>query len=468
MQTHNLISIKTLKKSSGKTTDCKKQEFEAIEFSNSSAPLQKGRRVGPYEIERLLGTGGMCKVYLARQLSLNRMVAIKIVEGLADDKEMLEFFNKEIRTTAKINHRNVVTAIEGGIYGENFYLSMNYIDGETLEDIVGRHGPFTEEKASGIMLVMGETLRYLHEKMQVYHKDIKPSNIMIDKSNEVFLLDLGISQYAGEKARDCVLGSPHYMSPEQIMGKNLDWRTDLYSLGATFYFMVFGRPPYNDEDVNIVVEKHLKGVFPIPKEAELRKNVSENCLKIIKKMMSRNRDDRFQDWSSFLSDLKRLQNPGDKELLRTPQDTPSQSSSHESPPPPNKELPHAPQNMPLRSLPPQQKLPLPSADKERLHSPQATPLKPLPLHSRLPLHKELSNSLNAKPSKPLIPLIPLARANPSPSAILPPLIPLKKGLDVKNHNPQEAPSNANAQNPSPVKKIKPLGVVNKDSNVIRH
>ena len=157
--------------------------------------------------------------------------------------------------------------------------------------------------------------------------------------------------------------------------------------------------------------------------------------------MSRNRDDRFQDWSSFLSDLKRLQNHGDKELLRTPQDTPSQSSSHKPLPPLNKELPHAPQN---------------------------TPLRPLPPHSRLPLHKELPNSLNAKPSKPLIPLIPLARANPSPSAILPPLIPLKKGLDVKNHNPQEAPSNANAQNPSPVKKIKPLGVVNKDSNVIRH
>jgi len=117
MQTHNLISIKTQKRSAGEIPGHKKQKFEAIELSNSSPPLQKGRRVGPYEIERLLGSGGMCKVYLARQLSLNRMVAIKVVEGIAGDEEMLEIFNKEIRTTAKISHRNVVTAIEGGIYG---------------------------------------------------------------------------------------------------------------------------------------------------------------------------------------------------------------------------------------------------------------------------------------------------------------------------------------------------------------
>ncbi len=311
MAVSNLIPVKAHNSSDGKAPSAPGQSYETVIFAGADAPMEKGARIGPYEIQRLLGQGGMCKVYLARQLALNRMVALKVVEGIAADEELLEMFKAEIKTTAKINHRNVVTAIEGGVSGRNYYLSMNYIEGDTLEGIVERLGPFSESRALEIVKVVAETLRYIHEKVGIFHKDIKPSNIMIDREGEIFLLDLGISQYVGDKSRHSILGSPYHMSPEQILGGQLDWRTDLYSLGTTLYFMLFGNPPFHKEnDVGRILELHLKGNFPVPSDSVAGARTSAGAMRLLRKMMERHAKARQQSWKELIDDIEKLQNPG--------------------------------------------------------------------------------------------------------------------------------------------------------------
>jgi serine/threonine-protein kinase len=287
-------------------------------MTDEELPLAKGTLVGAYEIERLIGCGGMSKVYLARQLSLDRMVALKVIEGVVDNEETLAIFKAEIKTTAQINHRNVVSVMEGGVSDGKCFFSMNFIDGSNIDELVERHKFIAEPRAIRIILDVAEALRHLHDRLQISHKDIKPGNIMIDQADEVFLLDFGIAKYVGDKSGGTVMGSPYYMSPEQIQGKALDWRTDLYSLGATFYFMVFGTPPYDGDEPNEILQMHLKGDFPIPEKWQVRSRVGDTCLKLIAKMMARQRSARHESWDAFIAELKRVQTPAQEPQPKAP------------------------------------------------------------------------------------------------------------------------------------------------------
>lgn len=280
--------------------------FETILMADEAPALKRGTRVGPYEIERLLGCGGMSKVYLARQLSMNRMVALKVITGIADNPEQVNLFLAEIKITAKISCRHVVSIIEAGVDHGNYFFSMNHIDGHTLDELVERDGPMTEDHALEIVLTVAESLKYLHDRLQICHKDIKPGNIMTDHSGEVFLLDFGIAGHASLLEPDAVVGSPFYMSPEQICGEPLDWRTDLYSLGTTFFAMICGVAPYDDDDVSAVLQMHLQDPFPMARARQAGCQASGECLGLIKKMMSRRRDDRHRSWEEFIVAAREL------------------------------------------------------------------------------------------------------------------------------------------------------------------
>ncbi|RMD75656.1 MAG: serine/threonine protein kinase, partial [Lentisphaerae bacterium] len=214
--------------------------------------------VGGFRIEKHLGSGSMGCVYLARQVSMDRQVALKVLPPhVTSDEEELNNFFHEVRTLAKMDHPNIVTAFEAGESNNTYFLAMTYVAGETLEEKLMREKMIDQDLAIKIAIKIGDALNYAWEKFHLLHRDLKPENIMIDEpSGEPKLLDLGISKIVGDDARKTIssdgflVGTPYYMSPEQAQNReDLDIRSDIYSLGCTLYHLVTGEVPYSGENV---------------------------------------------------------------------------------------------------------------------------------------------------------------------------------------------------------------------------
>jgi tetratricopeptide (TPR) repeat protein len=190
-----------------------------------------------YKIISELGRGGMGIVYRAEDLVLKRIVAYKILpDTFKDNPQFLESFMQEARTSAALNHPNIVTIYDTGKVGSNYYITMEYIDGMTLKDLLGRaKGPAPMNVILGIGKQLALGLEYAHEK-NVVHRDIKPANIMFTRDKTVKIMDFGLAKllHEGASEKTSVKGTPYYMSPEQILGKNVDAQTDLYALVAPF------------------------------------------------------------------------------------------------------------------------------------------------------------------------------------------------------------------------------------------
>ena len=265
--------------------------------------LEPGERLGGFEIVRLIGRGGMGNVYMAIQLSMNRPVALKVLlKSMTRDKEALRQFLNEARVSGQMNHRNIISAIDAGEINDNYFLVTAFVDGEDLERRLERDGSIPEREALDIALKIGDALNYAWANYKLLHKDIKPGNIMTDSRGEVFLMDMGIAQFAGDTALEGdehVLGSPFYMSPEQTMAMKLDWSSDLYSLGATLYHMIVGLPPYDADDVTKIMEKHSKEPFPDPVKRNPEVKISKRTIALLRKMMGKKPEDRFESWESF-------------------------------------------------------------------------------------------------------------------------------------------------------------------------
>ena len=283
--------------------------------------LEPGERIGGFEIVRLIGRGGMGNVYMAIQLSMNRPVALKVLlKSMTRDKDALRQFLNEARVSGQMNHRNIISAIDAGEIDDNYFLVTAFVDGEDLERRLERDGRIPEKEALDIALKIGDALNYAWSNYKLLHKDIKPGNIMTDSRGEVYLMDMGIAQFAGDTAlegSEHVLGSPLYMSPEQTMAMKLDWSSDLYSLGATLYHMIVGLPPYDDADVTKIMEKHSKEPFPDPVNRTPKVKISKRVVSLLRKMMGKKPEDRFDSWEGFRkaagSVLKSLDKPASME-----------------------------------------------------------------------------------------------------------------------------------------------------------
>jgi serine/threonine-protein kinase len=274
-------------------------------------PDLTGRTLGDYQILRRLGTGGMGQVYLARQLSLKREVALKLLRtDLTTNSTALKRFQAEAEAVAKLNHPNIVHIHQIGEHDGQKYMALEYVEGRNLRDHLARKGPPDLPISLSVIRQVTLALQNAHEQ-GIVHRDIKPENILVTRKVEVKVTDFGLSRFfAGNTPAvnltqsGVTLGTPLYMSPEQVQGKTVDHRSDIYSLGITCYHLLTGEPPFRGSTAFDVALKHVQEQ-PRP-IAELRADLPADLCGMVHKMMAKNPDDRYQSAREILRDLAKV------------------------------------------------------------------------------------------------------------------------------------------------------------------
>ena len=279
-----------------------------------SSRTASGCVIGDFIILHELGRGGMGVVYLAHQISLDRPAALKILsENYANNAEFVVGFIKEARAAAKLNHPNIVQAYAVGDDDGIFYFAMEHVDGETMKNILTRENKLSVDRAIDITRQIAEALDYAWQEEKLVHRDIKPDNIMLTSSGRAKLADLGLAKVGNENSQaegDEVMGTPQYISPEQLTGDTLDNRTDIYCLGATFYHFLTGRFPYQGASAIEIARQHLEGTLVPPNQVD--PGIPEAVSKVVEKMMAKDPARRYQSAGKLAEDLaliKRGQNP---------------------------------------------------------------------------------------------------------------------------------------------------------------
>jgi serine/threonine-protein kinase len=260
-----------------------------------------------YKILGKLGAGAMAIVYKAKQLSLDRVVAVKILpRRFSENQDYVQRFYKEGKAAAKLNHNNIVTAYDVGEAGGYHYFVMEYVEGKTLYEDMSKGKIFSEAEAIEIITQVAKALAHAHTRGLI-HRDVKPKNIMINTTGTVKLADLGLArntddvQMAKSEAGKA-FGTPYYISPEQIRGEiDIDARSDIYSLGATFYHMVTGRVPFDASNPAEVMKKHLKE--PLIPPDHINTSLSAGVSEVIEVMMAKRKQDRYTSAEELLLDL---------------------------------------------------------------------------------------------------------------------------------------------------------------------
>lgn len=264
-------------------------------------------QLGRYEIVGELGQGAMGIVYKAKDPLIDRIVAIKTINlSMAqDEKDEYEArFYQEAKAAGRLSHPNIVTVFDVGKSDEIAYIAMEFLQGRELRDVLtdGRRMPV--QQVVDIVAQVAQGLAYAHEH-GIVHRDVKPSNVMIVRDGHVKITDFGIARMASSTVRTqtgMVLGSPKYMSPEQVMGKLTDQRSDIFSLGVMLYEMLAGQPPFTGENVNAVMYQTLNATPPPP--ASLNPEVPGMLNFIVAKALAKSVDDRYANASDFANDLR--------------------------------------------------------------------------------------------------------------------------------------------------------------------
>lgn len=264
-------------------------------------------QLGRYEILGELGHGAMGVVYKAKDPLIDRVVAIKTINlGLAlDEKEEYEErFYQEAKAAGRLSHPNIVTIYDVGKSGDVAYIAMELLQGRELRDIMNESGLLPVDQVLDIAAQVAQGLAYAHEH-DIVHRDVKPSNIMVVRDGHVKITDFGIARMASSAVRTqtgMVLGSPKYMSPEQVMGKPIDRRSDIFSLGVMLYEMLTEQAPFVGENVNAIMYQTLN-VVPVP-PSKLNPAVPEMLNFIVAKALSKGLEDRYQNARDFAVDLR--------------------------------------------------------------------------------------------------------------------------------------------------------------------
>jgi protein kinase-like protein len=264
-------------------------------------------RFGPYRVEERIGAGGMGIVYRALDEALQRQVALKtLLPALAADPEFVARFKREAQSAAALNHPNITQIYSIGQEGAVPFFAMELIRGRSLEAIVKEKGALPAAAACGYILQAAQGLRHAAQK-QLIHRDIKPSNLMLTDDGVVKVTDFGLAKAARSEtqltATGEVLGSPGYISPEQASGAALDARSDIYSLGATFYHLVAGKLPFEAPTPVAMIVKHMSE--PLRSPRAVNPAVPYPIASAIQKMMAKRPGDRFQDYEALIRELER-------------------------------------------------------------------------------------------------------------------------------------------------------------------
>jgi serine/threonine-protein kinase len=271
-------------------------------------PDLTGKNLSNYKIIEKLGKGGMATVYKAHELSLNRIVALKVLSSkLSEDAEYIKRFQREAQAAAQLNHQNIVQIYAIGEEEGIHYFAMEHIKGKTLSDIKKDKGILDSAYSVNVIKQVAEALSEAH-KAGLIHRDIKPSNIMIDSTGKAKVTDFGIAYVIEAKTKltrdGSIIGTPEYLSPEQCEGKKVDGRSDIYSLGVTLYEILTGKTPYEADTPVSMLMKIVKGTFP--PIGEVNPNVPEQLQKIVEKMMQTNPDNRYANADELIKALDEL------------------------------------------------------------------------------------------------------------------------------------------------------------------
>lgn len=277
---------------------------EAIEAERS------GSSISGYKIMGKLGAGAMATVYKAKQISLDRIVAIKkLPKKFSSNPQFIERFFAEGRAAAQLNHPNIVQAFDVGNEGDLYYFVMEYVEGRSVHDDIVTHKRYKESEAIDIAIQVAEALEHAHDRGLI-HRDVKPKNIMITKEGVVKLADMGLARAmsdveAAEAEAGRAFGTPYYISPEQIRGeKNIGPPADIYSLGVTLYHMVTGSVPFEGKNPSSVMHKHLKSELVPPDHVNPK--LSAGISEVIEMMMAKRVTDRYQNCADLLIDLRSI------------------------------------------------------------------------------------------------------------------------------------------------------------------
>ena len=263
-----------------------------------------------YELQRRVGRGGMAEVFLARDRLLDRPVAIKILfPEMATDPSFVARFKREAQAAANLNHPNIVGVYDWGKERGTYYIVMEYVDGRTVSEMIRNDGPIPAPQAARIAADVAAALGFAHQK-GVVHRDVKPGNVLITANGEVKVADFGIARAMTSGAEEnltqtgSVMGTATYFSPEQAQGKQVDPRSDLYSLGVVLYEMACGKPPFTADSPVAIAYKHVQE--PLPRLKDKAKDVPAGYEAVTAKALAKNPDDRYPDGKAMRADLLRF------------------------------------------------------------------------------------------------------------------------------------------------------------------
>lgn len=268
--------------------------------------IAKGQLINDrYEIQRLIGEGGMANVYLAKDTILDRRVAVKVLRGdLAGDEKFVRRFQREALSASSLSHPNIVEIYDVGEDDGNFYIVMEFIEGKTLKQLIKKRGVLSLPESMDIMLQLLDALSTAHDSY-IIHRDIKPQNIMIKESGLVKITDFGIAMALNSvelTQTNSVMGSVHYLPPEQASGKGSTIRSDIYSLGILMFEMLTGKMPFKGDSAVEIALKHMKE--PLPSVKQLNPVVPQSVENIILKAAAKNPKNRYRDVREMADDIK--------------------------------------------------------------------------------------------------------------------------------------------------------------------
>ncbi len=267
-------------------------------------------KLGRYRITSELGQGAMGVVYKAEDPVIERPVAIKTIKLDLSKAELANFearFYREAKSAGRLNHPNIVTIYDVGKSDNMAYMAMEFLEGQALRDILDAHTALAIDKIADIAAQVADGLAYAHEN-GIVHRDIKPANIMIVRDGVAKITDFGIAQMptGSRTLAGTVLGSPKYMAPEQVVGQQVDGRSDIFSLGVVMYEMLTGESPFDGDNISAIMYRIINETPPSPKT--LNPRVPDGFDYIVAKALAKHPDDRYQDAAELAHDLRNCQN----------------------------------------------------------------------------------------------------------------------------------------------------------------
>ncbi|MFA5602142.1 MAG: Stk1 family PASTA domain-containing Ser/Thr kinase [Bacilli bacterium] len=275
----------------------------------------KGQKINDrYQIIKTIGEGGMANVYLAEDIILNRKVAVKILRGdLSSDDKFVRRFQREALSASSLSHPNIVEMYDVGEDDGNYYIVMEYIEGKTLKELIKKRGALALTEVIDIMLQLTSAVAHAHESY-IIHRDIKPLNILIMEDGRVKITDFGIAMALNGTQltqTNSVMGSVHYLPPEQANGNGATIKSDIYSLGILMYELLLGRIPFKGDNAVEIALKHLKD--EVPSVRKQNDNIPQSVENVIIKATAKNPQNRYSDAMEMYNDLKTVLDESRKE-----------------------------------------------------------------------------------------------------------------------------------------------------------